>query len=1039
MSFFRKITALLLLLSSPVLASETDVQLKNAGFEDTAEPATPAYISGREGWQCSPVKDACTRIKDSQAGQQAVHLRRGSLHQKIEIGDLRGKQLTLSFQAKGTGMLKCSLSYFYKDESGKWKRAALASNMGAGCPLTDQYLQYELNFSQVPEKALYLMLSFNDSAPTDWYIDEVKLRVSDKNFDTVKKAQKAISEDAPLPEGYFNGNGKIPEGLVNISPLAKIKTEPFSSMTYRVCDGIMGTGLSFENFPVEGAKVIDFIYDTPVTADKIRISVPSTSFAVYADVDGDGKFTKELKSVRNGPVFSIWNRKNWPWVEINTEPGLKVRGIRYIDFAPKASPVMEFQILSAGEKPIPSPELPELPGIEEGKALTLPVPKENQKYLQGFTIEPWMFNCPGIVKEMRKGNKVNFKDWPAYKKMIEDYDFFSANFMLLFPPKTCERVKGRKGTFAWDVMWPSKVWRWYTEENLLKEFCEAVNEKGISVFTVIRYRYFKLDLPYPDKDKLETFGLYGENVAQSVAEMAEGKANGVSLCLDEEYFNAGYPVFYFQKFTVPENADKAEKKKIEYKNELADKRREAFEKRWNLKLEKFPHRPEDNDLYRKYVIFYYEEIARMMKHSSEKAKKANPSVKTLAAFATTDQFNNRLEQASDHDTFGFGADIDYMFADPYFTREDPLGWYKISYMTQVLRASSPKRQAGLTLNYNWGGMKPERNPLTFETYPGFCYIGAVLAGAFNKAGAFDFWRYNHACSLDPIKGGRENIKKAFSMLDTLAAWGGKNAEIPKATAILRSRASEDWWQLKTQFGDWKGKRTECSRGYSYFKWVCMQLLRNGYPFETYFSEHPEAYEDLSEYKTVIVPFPYSMSRKTFEKIMEAVSKGTEVIVLGAKGEVDELGKPYETPLLEEMISNGKITYFDRDILKEAHFPETGKAFRKLLNEKLGDKRSLKLERYGNDVQATCLELNPHEQLVLLMNWNDSDSTVDLGVSMPEDKTYRIICRTPEKLNEMTLKGKNIFSASDLQNFRVNLKGGEALILKISPAEGSGNE
>ncbi len=1022
----------LLLLGGIAGAEEAkEVKLVNAGFESTEKPVTAAWLAGSTGWTKGTKEGYCDITNDAKEGKQAVHLKQGFLRYKIIAKDLHKKSLSVKFFAKGSGKLRCNIAAFYK-EDGKWRRMDLKSNIGAGLPLSDQYLAYTVKFAPLPEKIIFFNLVFGDYTKKDWFIDDMKMFCQDEPFDLKKKV--VTKKNAPLPKSYFTGRGELPEGLVNIAPYAKIRTNPFGMMTYRVTDGIMGTGFSFEKFPETGARTIEFIYDSPQTISSVRLSIPPADFAIYADTTGGGKYTKLLKNVRGGPKLHYWNRKEWPWFKADLAKPLKVYALKYIDFSKKSAPFMEFQIVSpkavSGSLMKKISMSANVAVLTAGKNLPVPAAKPDQQYLQGFTIEPWMFSCPGLVKERRMGVNEPLANWAPLRKMLDDYKFFKANFMLLFPPKTCEGVADRKGTFAWDVMWPSKVWRWQTKYNLLKEFCSAVRKQNISVFTVIRYRYFRQDIPYPPANELKTYGLYGNNVNQSISEMAGSDVDAVSLCLDEQYYNASHPIFYFQKKTVPANAANKLKKKLNYENELAGVRIKAFKKRFDLKTDKLPATPTDTELYRKYVLFYFEQIAERMQDSNRLAKKANPKVKTLAAFATTDHFNNRFTRASDHDIFGFNADIDYMVCDPYFTREDCWGWYHPSYMAQVLRASSPKRQVGLTLNYNWGGGKPKRNPLCAETYPAICYIGAVLGGALNGAGAFDFWRYNFACSLDPIAGGRENVKKAFAMLDTLAAWGGKKAHTPKDTAVLRSRASEDWWQLKVLYGKWDGNKAENSKGFSYYKWIASQLMRNAYAFETYFMDHPEAYKNITQFKTVILPFPYSMSKEALNIIENAVNSGTEVIVLGAKGETDELGRAYSEPLLSGLIKAGKITYFDADILKDAHFPELENRFKKLLNRKLGERRTLFLERYGKDIQVGCLEKNPYEKLVVLINWSDSDTFADIGVRMPEDRNYRILRRDLEKVNEMALNGKNILSASDLKKIRVSMKSGEAKILYI---------
>ena len=58
-----------------------------------------------------------------------------------------------------------------------------------------------------------------------------------------------------------------------------------------------------------------------------------------------------------------------------------------------------------------------------------------------------------------------------------------------------------------------------------------------------------------------------------------------------------------------------------------------------------------------------------------------------------------------------------------------------------------------------------------------------------------YWRYNFF--RDPHGHNYHlHVKTAFSLLDTLAAWGARQAKGPRKIAVLKSRASEDWWYMK---------------------------------------------------------------------------------------------------------------------------------------------------------------------------------------------------------------------------------------------------
>jgi hypothetical protein len=267
------------------------------------------------------------------------------------------------------------------------------------------------------------------------------------------------------------------------------------------------------------------------------------------------------------------------------------------------------------------------------------------------------------------------------------------------------------------------------------------------------------------------------------------------------------------------------------------------------------------------------------------------------------------------------------------------------------------------------------------------------------------------------------------MLDTMAAWGARDAAIPKDIAVLRSRASEDWWQLKYENDFSK----DSILPYIHYLWTAKFLLSKGYPYELFYLDQPESYKNLSEYRLVILPFPYSVSKEACSKIEEALKAGSKIIAMGVRGETDEIGNPYNDSPLGKLIEEGKIEFIGDNIADLGDFPEFNKKFKGKLDELLGERKTLDFNSYGVDVQVGCLEKTPSEKFIIVINWSGKDAPVDIGIRMPSAK-YKVLMRNTDGAYGMQMNGHSEFTAQELKKFRFAMKSGEAVVFYISPAK-----
>ncbi len=696
----------------------------------------------------------------------------------------------------------------------------------------------------------------------------------------------------------------------------------------------------------------------------------------------------------------------------------------------------EEQIHDAGKTH--QPDVP--PQLTAGAELPMPPVLEQDRFLQGFHVEPWMFNMPGWLK-LQPRPPLN--EWPPFRKMVLEMKRMHCNLVWLFPPRTWVAVPGRKGGYPYDVMWPSAFFKWSHTEHLLKEVTENLQAEGFKVFTQYRFPNWQKKTRPTSEPETPVIDWHRRTFfTGSSVEMAREGVDGVPVCLDEEYFGGvRYPGQFFTFKKTDLTGDGEEEKALQENlrhNQKVAANRHGFSKRWGTAT--FPEKFEDTELYRQWVIYYYEQIASHFNETALAVKAVHPEVLTVANIVNGEQFNDRFRYGWAYDIFGHQADIDYLGTDPYHTREaSNLGHYLPSKITKNLIASNKKRSTIVTLNFPWGQSK-EKHPLTYVVHPPISTIGSVLGPAMHGAKAFAFWRYNYAF----MEGYDRYVEQVFGMLDTFAAWGGKKAVIPKKIAVLRSRTSEDWWQLKIRHGSRGSARIDETLGHDNDKWLEEFLLTEGYPYELFYLEHQDDYHHLAEYPLIILPFPYALSKEAHQVIEDAADNGSKVLLFGKQGEVDELGNPHPVLLFADMIERQQALLISTDLRDSGHFPDFRHNMKTMADNFLGPATS-SANTHGSDIQIGWLEGLNNARFILLINWENHEAIVDLSVYEDEKAQkqgnqashYRVLSRSLDTLHEMEINGKNRLTANDLQSFRVKMQAGEAQILNIAVAANGG--
>jgi hypothetical protein len=808
---------------------------------------------------------------------------------------------------------------------------------------------------------------------------------------------------------------KIPASikLVNIARFADIKTFPYTTMARTLVDP--DEKLRTMQYPETGSLPVkairyEFRYDKPQVIAGIRWAVPSGQWVILADTKGKGEYDKVLRMDLEGKLTNyggIWHSRTW--VNNYFWPAVKVYAIQFVTF-PKPIPLYDFQILSPAENVEfkVSYELEKgFLELEQGELVEVPVPPVEKQFLKGFHIEPWMFNIDSWIN-MDKQKRPLLSEYKPFVEFIQRIKKYHANTVNMWPPRAFSKVRGR-GTYEMDVLWPSKYDKWSSTENVLKEISSAFHKNRIKFFVMDRVTYAKKLEEFPETKTRDLLASYisrseREYLTGIVREQVKSGVDGVGIGYDEQYF----PVRIIGS-TSP--ADEFTKK--------------CFVEKYKVPV---PEKEEDTEEYHKWVVFAYEEIADYLASAAKEAKSINAKVYTKAPINTSMDAggNERIKWGIANDIILHKADIDFPRGNCYEGNDD-LGHYKVVNVIRVI-AANKKRTCDTLHNNPWAWDGSEKYPGYYlETTPVYMY-GPPISSFIHGGRLPMYWRYDHIGD-----GGYDKyVEQAYSILDTLASWDAKEAKIPKCIMVLRSRTSEDWWQIRQRYNK-DGNPADQTRGFLYEKWLLEFLLSNGYQFEMYYLDQSKDFEkELTKYKLVILPFPYSIKKETFNIIAKNITKATKVLIFDRQGDTDEWGNFYDKPIFTDLITNGKVTFIDDDVPSVGHYPKFIAKMIKKVDSLLGDKKILYLNTYGNDIEVGCMEKSDKERYVFLINWTDRQVKIDAGIKMPPLSSYQVFQRDLNKVNKLKINNKESFSAKDLEKFRIGLEPWEIKVLYIHP-------
>jgi len=799
--------------------------------------------------------------------------------------------------------------------------------------------------------------------------------------------------------------------LINLAPSAAIKTVPYMTMARTLVDpddALRTVAVVEQGTPAKGMRY-EFRYAAPQTVAAVQWAVVAGPWAILADKDGDGAYESLLRADLEGRLSNpggVWRAR----ASVNNTfwPPVKTFGIQIVSLLPSITDnrFYDVQILSpGGTAATPAPELEKgVAELQDGPPLDVPTPPVEKQYLKGFHIEPWMFNALGWIKAK---DRVPLAEYKPMLEFIQGIRKMHGNFVNMWPPVTFE-ARG-KGTYESDLLWPSQYDRHSLNENVLKTIADVMHANGITIFTMQRTCYPKKLEEFPETPTLKQPAPYVSRLAREymagvAREQAASGVDGVGAGFDEQYWSA-----------------------VRNPKQANAETRKAFEERYHLP---FPEVPDDTEAFRKWIVFAYQEFAAYLQQAVAAARSVNPKVLVQSPITTLDiAWNTRVDWGVAHDVVGHRANPDIFRASGY-QDENNIGHYVTAANVERVAAANPKGAPDSLHNCPWAS-DPQKQPGFYLDFTPVYMYGPPISGVLHGARVPAYWRYNFT-----FYGGYDKyVEQAFSILDTLAAWGARQSTKPRTIAVIKSRASEDWWQIRQRYRS-DGNPMDQTRGYLFEKWLLEFLLSNGYPFDMFYLDHPADWaESIHQYPLVILPFPYSMSQESFAAVRKAAESGKKVIAFDRKGETDEWGNAHARPLLEDLIAAGKVRFLDTDVPATGHYGEVQDQMRSLVDELLGPAKPLYFNPYGHDVEVGLREKGDREKYLFVINWREYPATVDLGVSRLPAGQYQVTTRGLAGAHAATLAGRQRFSAEDLRKFRLSLDKGGVKILYIHPAPG----
>lgn len=445
------------------------------------------------------------------------------------------------------------------------------------------------------------------------------------------------------------------------------------------------------------------------------------------------------------------------------------------------------------------------------------------------------------------------------------------------------------------------------EQVELREMLDTLADHGIGVVVTVGMGYEPIeDADDPDFPQLNCVnGEWGDRWVETLRGFAEYPLMGIGVVPDEYNWSTGrlrrrfadHPDERVQQFyeNLPTYCD-------------CEACHERFQREYGEPLPEmgqWSRPPEQTDAYRKFIDFRYRCTTDLIGRAADAIHSTEHDIRADSLICVSPICSDfRLGTGVAWDMIGYHTDLEYPTTDPYILLHNYLGDSTHWYVTETaahLVGCTPRRQCGIVLEGTQ--LRAEhRSLLPVEIY------GSALSAVARGAKEVAFFHYVHlmqqtAAGRTQGQSGFNAVRGCYDLLQRIEPWL-EGAEPVRRVAFLYSRASDEYFSFYTH----PEPNTEIlthdtdDPRYPFLaqKEVLYYLFRAGVPTDLYYLDQVSA-EELEDYHAVVVPFPFAVSEEQAAMLEDLAEAGKSLIVISEFGSVDEMGVPYERPVLLDLL------------------------------------------------------------------------------------------------------------------------------------------
>jgi hypothetical protein len=841
----------------------------------------------------------------------------------------------------------------------------------------------------------------------------------------------------------------------NVAPYSKLRSMPYvgAAITYltdgKIASPADNTLMLAAPLPIRTAQQMplqyEFTFPQRLRVTGVRLLQhntqgrrPATGYTIELDVRGAHHYDKMVVEERHA--------RGGEWFQYSISPALAAYGLRFrtTSFAGVPGPnygssaIEEFEILTDGELPAKAVRsLPQAPILQEdiahaktiGAELGNSTSPESAQFQRGLFGSMWLYWSAGQkyqddanyhnVALLRRLKVNRYWLYPGvYVPNRKDVPFLTlpenSDYLHFVNRQFGHRVASGS-TYMTIVPFTSQIVPGY-RDNVLGKFVAQMHKSGVRVIaneSLLPYGLQAWDFPRVADPKVYPSVLSSSFVREASTtlykELMEAGVDGLALGGDEFFLYGGTVETREDASTICKATDGSPR------DICRPTSQELFKQRFGVPPA--GTRGDFSSLAAKWKVFEYEQLATLFAEYARMMKSVNRDAIVTSLFRPGEE--NRPAYGIAYDVMGSLGAVTEMSSDPYWSHDSYLGHYYFANETKKLIGASKTRTAAITLQTT-----PRFDREGYED-PVMVY-GPAFSGMMHGVRGINFYKQDYL-----FAGGKNDAgpwaEKFFNLTAYLERKGLLNYQVPKAVALLYSRASEDWWQLAHA-----ANPVASVEAILYQNAVMEVLFRNGIPFDLYFLDQPLSLDAVSKYTTAILAYPYSISEGAVKKIRDAMSRGTKVIALQRKGEVDEYGKSYPKPVLYPLLGMDHLSIeFTR-----SSYADFSAQLMPLLLKTLGGEAPLTMDSNGKDVECAMLE-RVGGRLLFCLNWEKQTVEINLGIKLAEG-TYTASVITLEHETPAGISGRSTLTAPDLKHFRLVLAPGEPKIVSVTALrEGAG--